>query len=443
MTAPTRFAPPLITATGRDESVIGYAPRPLPGRLCAIRRVFGVLPETRLLPHLDTSPFPAPSADEQAHSAELGARIRDEIRQHGSIPFWRFMELALYAPGLGYYSAGKTKFGAAGDFITAPELGSLFARCVARACAPVLRASGDAEFIEVGGGSGAFAVAALAEWEQLGCLPQRYRILDRSAELRERQRAALAAKLPHLLERIDWPDTPPETPWRGVLFANEVIDALPVHRFVMREREPREVHVALADDGRFIEVEREADAMLIAAVAALQRDLEEPLAEGYRSEVLPQLPWWIDAVCGRLEAGLAVFVDYGYPRREYYLPQRDDGTLICHYHHRAHGDALRWPGLQDITSFVDFTALALAGTHARLPLAGFNSQAAFLLAAGILDLVEQALDLSEIERYRLAQEVKRLTLPGEMGERFKLMCFARGVDRVPEPFTRHDQSRRL
>jgi SAM-dependent MidA family methyltransferase len=411
--------------------------------LCVIPRPGGVVPETRLLPQLDTSPFPAPSADEQAHSDRLAELIRSEIRPYGAIPFWRFMELALYAPGLGYYSAGKTKFGLAGDFITAPELGQLFARCVARATAPVLRAGNDAEFIEVGGGSGAFAAAALAEWERLGCLPRRYRILDRSAELRERQRLTLAARLPHLLDRVDWPDAPPEQPWRGVLFANEVIDALPVHRFVMRDGEPRELHVGVGPDGRFVEVEREADTMLTAAVAALQPDLLEPLPDGYRSELLPQLPWWIDAVCGQLEAGLAVFVDYGYPRREYYLPQRDDGTLICHYHHRAHGDALRWPGLQDITSFVDFTALALAGTHARLPLAGFNAQSSFLIAAGILGMVEEAAGLSEIERYRLAQEVKRLTLPGEMGESFKLMCFARGIDHVPEPFTAYDQSRRL
>ena len=396
-----------------------------------------------MLPHFDTSPFPEPSADEQAHSAALGSMIRAEIRSHGSIPFWRFMELALYAPGFGYYSAGKTKFGVAGDFITAPELGSLFARCVARATVPVLRAGPDADFLEVGGGSGAFAASALAEWERLGTLPARYRILDRSAELRERQRATLAAKVPHLLDRIDWPDTPPEAPWRGVLFANEVIDALPVHRFVIRDGEARELHVAVDRDDALIEVEREPDTMLISAVQALHQDLGAPLPEGYRSELLPQLPWWIDAVCGRLEAGLAVFVDYGYPRREYYLPQRDDGTLICHYHHRAHGDALRWPGLQDITSFVDFTALALAGTHARLPLAGFNAQASFLIEAGILQMVEEAVDLSEIERYRLAQEVKRLTLPGEMGERFKFMCFARGVDAVPDAFTSYDQSRRL
>jgi len=408
-----------------------------------IPRVVGVIPEIRLLPHFDTSSFPAPSADELAHSAVLADLIRAEIHSHGSIPFWRFMELALYAPGLGYYSAGKTKFGVSGDFITAPEIGDLFARCVARATAAMLRAGPEAEFLEVGGGSGAFAAAVLAEWEQLGCLPQHYRILDRSAELRARQRATLAERVPHLLDRVDWPDTPAEQPWRGVLFANEVVDALPVHRFVMRDGEPREMHVAVDGEGRFIDVEREADTMLTAAVGALQQDLPEPLADGYRSEILPQLPWWIDAVCGQLEAGLAIFVDYGYPRREYYLPQRDDGTLICHYHHRAHGDALRWPGLQDITSFVDFTALAFAGTHARLPLAGFNTQASFLIAAGILERIEEAAHLSEIERYRLAQEVKRLTLPGEMGERFKVMCFARAVDHVPEAFTSYDQSRRL
>lgn len=400
-------------------------------------------PEFCLLPQFDTSAFPAPSADELAHSAALVALIRADIKQHGAIPFWHFMELALYAPGLGYYSAGKTKFGAAGDFITAPELGSLFARSVARATAPVLRAGDDADFLEVGGGSGAFAAAALLEWERLGSLPRRYRILDRSAELRARQHATLLAKVPHLMGRIEWPDTPPEQEWRGVLFANEVIDALPVHRFVMRDGEVRELCVGLDQEQRFIETEREPDTMLISAVQALQADLGHELPDGYRSEVLPQLPWWIDAVCGQLQSGLAIFVDYGYPRREYYLPQRDDGTLICHYHHRAHGDALRWPGLQDITSFVDFTALALAGTQARLPLAGFNAQASFLIEAGILDMVEEAVDLSEIERYRLAQEVKHLTLPGEMGERFKVMCFARGVDAVPAAFTAYDQSRRL
>jgi len=388
--------------------------------------------------------LPAPSAEELAHSERLRALICADIRAHGSIPFWHYMELALYAPGLGYYSAGKTKFGASGDFVTAPELGDLYARSMARAVSNVLRAAADSSFLEVGGGSGKFAAAALAEWEQLGCLPRQYRILDRSAELRERQRASIAARVPHLLHRVQWLDTPPEQGWRGVLFANEVIDALPAHRFVMRDGEVREIHVALDDQDRFCLVEREADTMLIAATRHVAGDLDAAIADGYRSEILPQLPYWIDAICGTLEAGLAVFVDYGYPRHEYYHPDRRDGTLSCHYHHRAHDDALLWPGLQDITAWVDFTALAEAGTHARWPLAGFTSQAQFLLATGLLDLVQvEQLSLDDIGRYALAQEVKRLTLPGEMGERFKVMCFARGIDGVPPAFTAYDQSRRL
>jgi len=386
----------------------------------------------------------SPGAAEQAHSERLTALIRSEIRAHGSIPFWRFMELALYAPGLGYYSAGKTKFGASGDFITAPELGELFARTVARATANVLSADSATHFLEVGGGTGSFAATALAEWERLGTLPRRYRILERSAELRERQQATLSARVPQLLHRVDWLDTPPETRWRGVLFANEVIDALPVHRFVVRAGELRECQVALDAADQLCFQERDADSMLIAAVAHLAADLDGPLAEGYQSEVLPQLPYWIDAVCGTLEAGIAVFIDYGYPRREYYLPERNRGTLSCHRQHRMHTDPLRWPGLQDITAWVDFTALAEAATGIGLPLAGFTTQTQFLIAAGLLDLwqVEQ-LAVDEAGRLRLTEELKRLTLPAEMGESFKVMCFARGIDQLPPAFTAYDQSHRL
>lgn len=388
--------------------------------------------------------LPLPSADELAHSAQLEALIRAEIRRTGSIPFWHYMEMALYAPGLGYYSAGKTKFGASGDFVTAPELGDLFARTMARATSNVLRASVDTVFLEVGGGSGKFAATALAEWEALGTLPRHYWILDRSAELRVRQLESLTASVPHLVHRVQWLDTPPEQAWRGVLFANEVIDALPAHRFVMRDGEARELHVAIDGNNRLCLVEREADTMLIAAVSQVAGDLDAPIEDGYRSEILPQLPYWIDAVCGTLQAGLAIFVDYGYPRQEFYHPDRRDGTLTCHYHHRAHDDALLWPGLQDITAWVDFTALAEAATRAGWPLAGFTSQAQFLLAAGLLDMLQiEQLNADEAERYALAQQVKRLTLPGEMGERFKVMCFARGIDGVPPAFSAYDQSRRL
>lgn len=392
-------------------------------------------PDTRL---------PEPSADERHHSDALLALIHAEIARSGPMPFWQFMEYALYAPGLGYYSAGRTKFGAAGDFVTASEIGDLYARTMARALSPVLRADSGSDFLEVGGGSGRFAARSLAEWDRLGALPARYLILERSAELRERQHATLAAVVPGLLDRVAWLDRPPEQAWRGVLFANEVIDALPVHRFVLRAGEPREQCVALGNDGRLQWAEREADAMLTAALAHVASDLDDGFAEGYQSELLPQLPYWIDAVLGTLEAGMAVFVDYGYPRHEYYLPERSQGTLTCHYRHRAHDQVLAWPGLQDITAWVDFTALAEAATRIRLPLAGFNSQAQFLLAAGLLDVMQEAAaGQDEAGRYALSQQVKQLTLPGAMGERFKVMSFARGIDRVPAAFTACDQRHRL
>ena len=388
--------------------------------------------------------LPTPGADELAHSERLLERIRGLIRDSGPMPFWQFMEQALYAPGLGYYSAGRTKFGAAGDFVTAPELGDLFAETLAETLAPVLGSGPDRAFIEVGGGSGRFAAAALAEWERLDALPSRYLILERSAELRERQQATLATTVPGLLDRVAWLDRPPEQPWHGVLFANEVIDALPVHRFLKRKGELCECCVAIDARGELQWVDGPADAMLRAAVAHIESDLGVGFAERYQSELLPQLPFWIDAILGTLETGMAVFVDYGYPRREYYLPERSQGTLTCHYRHRAHDQVLLWPGLQDLTAWVDFTALAEAGTRIRLPLAGFNSQAQFLLAAGLLPRAQAAIEGKGVaDGYALAQEVKELTLPGAMGERFKVMSFARGIDHVPAAFTAFDQRHRL
>jgi SAM-dependent MidA family methyltransferase len=247
--------------------------------------------------------------------------------------------------------------------------------------------------------------------------------------LRERQRARLQASLPaELFARFDWLDRPPEASWRGVLFANEVIDALPATRFCIRDGEVFEEHVALGDDGALIRVDRPADALVAGAVRHVERDLGHAFDEGYRSEILPQLPYWMQAVLGSLEAGLVLFIDYGYPRSGYYLPERRDGTLVCHYRHRAHADALLSPGLQDVTAFVDFTALAEAGNQAGFAVACYAPQARFLLAAGLPLRFERAhADADDATGYRLAQEVKRLTLPGEMGERFQVMLLAREI----------------
>lgn len=404
---------------------------------------FEIVAERRVEPALNIQ-LPQPGADELALSDRLAAAIRAEIITTGPMPFSRYMMQCLYAPGLGYYSAGRTKFGAAGDFVTAPELGNLFARSVARAFAPTLRELGsEADFVELGGGSGAFAIDCLRELAALDASPRRYRILEPSADLSERQRARAAQELPHeLAARIEWIERPPGQSWRGALFANEVVDALPATRFAIAGGEVFEEHVAL-DGERLVRVDRPADSLVAGAVRAVERALDAPFADGYRSEILPQLPYWMQAISATLEAGAMLFVDYGYPRREFYLPERRDGTVVCHYRHRAHADALLWPGLQDITAFVDFTALAEAGTGVGFDFVGYAPQGAFLLASGLAEIVTEAEATSEIERLNLGAEAKRLTLPGIMGERFQAIAFARGVENVLPGLRAVDRSRRL
>jgi len=271
--------------------------------------------------------LPPPGDAGRAHSAHLREVIQEQIiGAGGAIPFSRFMELCLYAPGLGYYSAGAAKFGPAGDFVTAPELGPLFAACVADALAPAIRQIGPgAQFVELGGGSGAFAEVVLKRLLALDALPARYAILEPSADLRERQQARLRERLNPLLgDLVEWLDMPPQAPWSGVLFANEVVDALPTPRFTLRDGEVYEEHVALDGEGRFVRQDRPADALLAAAVRHVERDLGTPFADGYRSELLPQLPYWLQAVIGGMRSGALLFVDYGYARGEYYADQRRD-----------------------------------------------------------------------------------------------------------------------
>ena len=375
--------------------------------------------------------LPEPDAGAAAHSARLSDAIRHEITAAGgAVPFSRFMELALYAPGLGYYSAGASKFGPAGDFTTAPEMGPVFAACVAESLAPVLQQLGaQARFLELGGGTGAFAAVALKRLMELDALPDRYAILEPSAQLRERQRETLRERLsPPLFELVEWPDTPFADDWDGVLFANEVIDALPTPRFAIAGGEVMEEHIVV-EDGAFARIDRPADAFLSNAVRHIERRLERTLPDGYRSEVLPQLPYWIQAVSGGMRRGAMLFVDYGHPRAEYYQAERRDGTLRAFHRHRMHDDPLRWPGLQDITASVDFTALAEAGVAAGFDFAGYCSQASFLLGnglAGVLERIERIGD--EAERLRRTEEVKKLTLPSGMGERFGVMGFEKDVE---------------
>ena len=395
------------------------------------------------------SRLPDPSADERVHSEQLLQHLRTLITTQGPLPFSQYMERCLYAPGLGYYSAGLTKFGAGGDFVTAPELGDLFGRCVVNAVLPTLAALGDtADFLELGGGSGAFAETALKAFAASGTLPYRYLILEPSADLRERQRERLTANLPTAIAaRVQWLDRPPEADWQGVLFANEVIDALPATRFSVRDGEIFEEHIALDGDGRLRRTDRPADALITSAVRHVERSIERRLPNAYRSEILPQLPYWIQAIAGWLTAGVMLFVDYGYVRREFYLADRDDGTLMAHYRHRAHNDPLHLPGLNDLTASVDFSALAEAGHAAGFDVASYLPQAQFLIAAGLQEVYQsmQADVADEHLGYQLAQQVKRLMLPDQMGERFQAMLFSRGVDSavLPAELLAANQSARL
>jgi len=370
--------------------------------------------------------LPQPSPEERAHSERLAALIREEIsRAGGALDFARYMELALYAPGLGYYSAGTTKFGAAGDFVTAPELGFVFARCLALALLPELEAGGD--IVELGPGSGALAAELLLELERLGALPARYRLLERSADLRERQRETLLARCAHLFERVEWLDTPPAMPWRGVLVANEVIDALPVRAFALREEGLFARTVGVDTQDRFVWREVAADAGLRSAVERALGDRFARLPRPYLSEVCTLLDPWLIEVTKTLERGSAWYIDYGYAHGEYYDPTRAAGTLRCHYRHRAHDDPLILPGLQDITAWVDFDALARAGEAAGLAVAEHATQAQFLMANGLDEVFAQGYvgATDEAARYVLAQQVKRLTLPSEMGEKFRVLVLRR------------------
>jgi len=386
--------------------------------------------------------LPLPSAQALAHSKRLAGLIRSEIHDRGgAIPFSRYMELCLYSPGLGYYSAGSQKFGAAGDFVTAPEISSLFGRCLARTCDGVLEQLDHGDILEFGAGTGALAATLLAELERLGRLPGRYFILERSGELRSRQQETLNRLTPRLLERVDWLDKLPEGGFRGVLLANEVLDAMPVERFRWNGEGVERFHVECQGDA-FGWCAREAhDAELVAAVHRLAED--PGLLPGYVSELNLQLSPWLQGSAAMLDRGLLLLVDYGYPRHEYYHPQYREGTLMCHYRHRAHGNPFLWPGLQDITAHVDFTAVAEAGAAAQLDVLGYTSQAWFLLDCGLDSLLQAAGPTDSAAYLRQAREAKTLILPGEMGERFKCIGLGRGLEGTVPGFRGQDFRYRL
>jgi len=374
------------------------------------------------------------SGAERKHCARLATVIRTCIADAGGwLPFDAFMELALYSPGLGYYSAGAVKIGVGGDFATAPEMSTLFGQCLARQCAEILAATGG-EILELGAGTGALAVTVLETLAELGALPDQYAILEVSADLAQRQRARLDALPEALRQRVTWLTRLPQEPLRGVVIANEVLDALPCARFVVHEKRVRALGVAVAANGAFIEREGFADEALARHAEALVREFA--LADGYRSELCWRIEPWIAGVSACLQRGVILLFDYGLPRTHYYHPQRTDGTLRCHFKQRAHHDPFILVGVQDISSWVDFTRVAEAADAAGLTVCGFATQGAFLLGSGMEELL--GADQDEITHARRAGEAVRLLLPGEMGEAFKVMALCREFDAPLRGFALQD-----
>jgi len=382
--------------------------------------------------------LPEPSTDARAHSARLRTVIDREIADAGGwIPFSRYMELALYAPGLGYYAAGAVKLGAAGDFVTAPEMTPLFAQTLARQFAELIEAS-DGEVLELGAGSGRFAADVLVELEVLGALPQRYLILETSPDLRARQRAHLAEAAPRLATRVEWLDALPAQ-ITGVAFGNEVLDAVPCE-IVRRARDGwMRCGVAVDRDDCLVWEDRVLDDSALAAFAALRL----PDIEGYVSELCPAGEALVRTLCERLARGGLLLIDYGFPRTEYYHPQRSAGTLMCHYRQHVHDDPFFYPGLQDITAHVEFSAVAAAGVAGDAELAGYAPLAQALVNLGITERL-QGRDAPGTAAYaRRVSPVQRLLHPAEMGELFKAIGFAKAVDFGWRSFREGDQSHRL
>jgi SAM-dependent MidA family methyltransferase len=382
--------------------------------------------------------LPAPDADAQAHSEKLIHLIAGEIANAGGrIGFERYMELALFAPGLGYYSAGARKFGAQGDFVTAPEISSLFSRALAHQIAEVLGNINNGNVLEVGGGSGVMAADMLAELERLDALPERYLLLELSADLQARQRETLSERVPHLLERVTWLTKLPAPGFRGVVVANELLDALPVCCFELTENGVRQRDVSFVG-GRFQWAEGEAETL-----PAHLSGIFAELPVGYVSEINHAASAWVQSIAAMLEDGVVLLIDYGYAAAEYYHPQRNGGTLMCHYRHRAHDDPFVYPGLQDITAHVDFTAIAEAAVESGLTVPGYTSQACFLLGNGITELAEQFDELNQQQQIMQAQQIRTLTLPGEMGERFKVIALAQNYERPLQGFALQDLRHQL
>ncbi|WP_415768241.1 class I SAM-dependent methyltransferase [Paraburkholderia sp. J69-1] len=400
--------------------------------------------------------LPVPEPIALAQSEALAATLRAEIAAAGGwLPFDRYMERTLYAPGLGYYSGGSRKFGLladdGSDFVTAPEMSPLFAATLARAVGEALAASGTHALMEFGAGTGRLAAGVMLALEALGVRFDSYAIVDLSGELRERQRDTIAQRAPHLLDRVQWLDALPAS-FEGVVIGNEVLDAMPVRLFARKDAVWHERGVAIdnsgnSDDGSaFVFSDRPAmsgrDADWAQSVPGSALSAVEG-SDDYLTETHEAALAFTRTVCTMLTRGAAFFIDYGFPEAEYYHAQRVQGTLMCHYRHRAHGDPFLYPGLQDITAHVEFSGIAQAGVETGADLLGYTSQARFLMNAGITEVLSE-IDPSDVARFiPAATAVQKLVSEAEMGELFKVIAFSRGIDSTIAAFARGDRSHTL
>ncbi len=405
------------------------------------------------------APLPIPSPEAAQHSTHLTESIRRDIAaQGGWISFARYMELALYTPGLGYYTAGAQKFGTAGDFITAPELSPLFGRTLARQVAEIMAHSAP-HVLELGAGSGKLAADMLAELEQLGSLPDSYKILEVSADLRARQQALLRERLPHLLDRMHWLDALPER-FSGAIIANEVLDALPVHLVRWHNEDVGRDLSRHGSVGINPDLQNHDHAITERGVAVKgngfiwqERDIGDPVflhaaqqikvPADYVSEICLAARGLINSLAQRLDHGAMLFIDYGFGAREFYHPQRNRGTLMCHYRHHAHDDPFYLPGLQDITAHVNFTDITECGIDAGLELIGYTSQAFFLINCGITDLLKDTSPKNLRDYLPLSAQLQKLTSPAEMGELFKVIALGKNLAGPLCGFARGDLTRSL
>ncbi len=384
----------------------------------------------------DSKNLPAPGDLAQQHSEKLIALIKSEIdKKGGVISFQRYMELALYAPGLGYYAAGSIKLGEEGDFITAPEISPLFSQALANAILPII--DSQQIILEVGAGRGRMAADILVYLKQQNKLPKEYWILELSADLRQRQKSIIEKSIPEFIDKVKWLDTLPEQ-FSGVVLANELLDAMPVQLFQKAEKGINEVNVIWLDDKFVFQFNPNTDDRLMARVTDIEAELEIELAAGYVSEINFAAEDWLKSIAERLQQGVIVLIDYGFPRHEYYHAQRKQGTLMCHYRHRTHPDAFVYPGLQDITAHVDFTSMADAALEANLQVIGYTNQVSFLMGAGLLELADIENESDTKQQMETASQIKKLTLPHEMGELFKVIGFSKNCDVVLPAFEFRD-----